>query len=318
MTGKGSITTGSNRQLKLLLFAQAFWLVVVFLIGAWWSRLVLKQASRIRDLEEKLGIAEGASHMTWERTQRMLYWESGVYFLLLLASTGLILWIYWRDIKRSKSLHAFFASVTHELKTPLTSIRLQAESIAEEVPGKAKELIRRLLEDTSRLEGQVERTLELARVEGGGPIYTRVTSVKPAIDRIVSSWREAWSHRAEFKTDIDDLAIDADLSALQVIFKNLFENTLRHNVQDKLEVFVSVKPSVPGRVCIIYSDGGESNEIEAEQIGELFQKGRKSGGAGVGLYLVKVLMSRMVGEAKFKGGKGFPVYLYFREGRTHV
>ena len=65
-------------------------------------------------------------------------------------------------------MQAFFASVTHELRTPLTSIRLQAEAIAE---GEQRaELARRLLEDSHRLESQIDKTLELARIEGGGPL----------------------------------------------------------------------------------------------------------------------------------------------------
>ena len=65
-------------------------------------------------------------------------------------------------------MQAFFASVTHELRTPLTSMRLQAEAIAE---GEQRaELARRLLEDSHRLESQIDKTLELARIEGGGPL----------------------------------------------------------------------------------------------------------------------------------------------------
>src|SRR5690606_29195371 len=90
-----------------------------------------------------------------------------------------------RDRKRTRSIQAFFASLTHELKTPLTSIRLQAESIADPTNDDAfkRQLVERLLADTSRLEAQVERSLELARLEGGGPVFVQGYELKNLIER---------------------------------------------------------------------------------------------------------------------------------------
>ena len=110
--------------------AQVFWLAIVCLLGGWWCRLVLTQATRIAQLETGIGmIPEAIAHQL--RTQRMVFWESLSYFILLLGSTVVVFWLYWRDVQRSRGIQAFFASMTHELRTPLTSIRLQAESIAE-------------------------------------------------------------------------------------------------------------------------------------------------------------------------------------------
>ena len=94
---------------------------------------------------------------------------------------GVLFWLYWRDAKRTRSLQAFFASLTHELRTPLTSIRLQAESISDGLADhpEQKDFLQRLLEDSQRLELQVERVLELARVEGGGPIFTQAIQIVP-------------------------------------------------------------------------------------------------------------------------------------------
>ena len=103
------------------------------------------------------------------RTQHMLHWESTTFFVLAVVSSAFLFWLYWLDMRRARSIQAFFASVTHELRTPLTSIRLQAESIAEQCDESQRQLVARLLEDTTRLEGQVERTLELARLEARRP-----------------------------------------------------------------------------------------------------------------------------------------------------
>src|SRR4051812_42626283 len=172
MTGKGGITYAPNRRLRLMLGAHVAWLAIVCGLGAWWGRLLLRQAAKIAELEQAAGLAQSEAHRQWEQTQRMLFWESGTYFGLVILATGLVIFLYLRDARRARMLEAFFASVTHELRTPLTSIRLQAETIAESLAASSadRELVNRLMQDTMRLESQVERTLELARVEGGGPV----------------------------------------------------------------------------------------------------------------------------------------------------
>jgi signal transduction histidine kinase len=308
-----------NRRLQILAGAHLVWLALVCLLGAWWGRLVLLQAKRIAELETSLGMAAQVTQTHWDRTQRMLYWESMTFFGLLLASTVLLGWLYWRDLLRARGLHAFFASVTHELRTPLTSIRLQAESIAENLTEETsqKKLVQRLLEDTLRLEAQVERTLELARVEGGGPVYSQPVQIKPWLDRFLKTWGADYSAKVEFVNRVEDVWIEADSSALQVIFKNLFENSIRHSKKEKVSIQISSKLE-QDQVKLQLKDDGQGFQGDPRTLGLLFQKGPLSQGTGVGLYLVKTLMKRMGGWADFVNHpSGFEVLLFFPEGRQN-
>lgn len=320
MTGKGDFVKQPHRRLRVVLIAQGIWLAVVFLLGAWWTHLALKQAERIAELESKTEMGAALAQEQWMRTQRMLFWESSTYFLLLFVSTGFLLWLYWRDLKRARSLQAFFASVTHELRTPLTSIRLQAESIAENIPASSPDrtLVHRLLEDTLRLESQVERTLELARVEGGGPVYAQPLQIQPWVERFLASWRQSYGDRLTFQVQIDDVMVNADPAAVQVVMKNLLENSIRHSGREKLSILLKTQ-AAPGAVILLFQDNGEGFQGDPGKLGALFQKGAQSHGAGVGLYLVKVLMERMGGSAQFRptSGKGFEVHLSFREAQNH-
>ena len=336
------LNTHSNRQIRLIVATHFIWLAMVCLLGAWWGRLVLKQAQRIADLEAHLGMAVDIAQSHWHRTQRMLLWESATFFALLLACTLLLGWLYLRDVKRARSIHAFFASVTHELRTPLTSIRLQAESIAEGLlmdETRQSKLVSRLLEDTIRLEGQVERTLELARIEGGGPVHLQSVQIKSWLDRFLKSWVSDHKTRVEVVTAIEDLSIDADPVALQIIFKNLLENSLKHSQLDKeietengkkkdrVKISISAHPKGQG-VAVVLKDNGQGYQGELKNLGRLFQKGASSQGTGVGLYLAKALMRRMNGDIYFdekpsQGSEvesesaGFRVSLFFPEGRLH-
>ncbi len=329
MTGKNAIYRSTTRRMLILIGAQVFWIALVCVVAAWWGFLLLKQASKIAQLEIAAGMARAEAHVAWMRTERMLYGESTTFLVLAVLSTGFLFWLYWLEMRRARSLQAFFASVTHELRTPLTSIRLQAESIAENfapspsgpVPSSddsQRLLIKRLLEDTTRLEGQVERTLELARMEGGGLVFTQPVRLLPWLSRLIQGWQEAYGSRVIFKLELEDLAADADPNALQVIFKNLFENSLRHAKKEPVKISIEAK-SAGGRILISFGDDGQGYIGSEKDLGKLFLRGASSQGSGVGLYLVKALMERMGGRAKFKGRQshgGFKAELELGE-NTH-
>jgi len=344
------VKTYSNGKFRLMIGAHLVWLAMVCLLGAWWGRLVLQQAHRIAELESQLGVSADLAQSYWHKTQRMLFWESGTFFALLSACSGLLLFIYWRDVQRSRSVSAFFASVTHELRTPLCSIRLHAESLANELPGHKlnNTLIRRLLEDTFRLEGQVERTLELARVEGGGPVFNQPLPLKSWVERFIQQWKTDHptdylaEHLAdqpandltdcigkvEIVSEIDDLVVNADPMALQVIFRNLFENSVKHSnfssnlsgdTSGKRLVKVNISAEREGSwVWIRFKDDGRGFNGDLKKLGSLFQKGATSSGTGVGLYLSKMLMKRMGGEIYFHNELGFQVLLKLSEGGSYV
>ena len=306
-----STQLASNRNIRLMIGAHLIWLGMVCLLGAWWGRLVLRQAQRIAELESHLGMAVDQAQSHWHRTQRMLFWESGTFFALLLGCTIFLFLIYWRDQQRTRSLHAFFASVTHELRTPLTSIRLQAESISDELPAGnsgTKTLVNRLLEDTHRLEGQVERTLELARVEGGGPVYIQSFPLKPWLERLLNSWITDYRQRVDLGIQIEDTVVNADPMALQIILRNLLENSVKHSKLDKVKIDISTQLKDQELILRI-KDNGEGFQGEIGNLGKLFQKSAASSGTGVGLYLAKILMKRMGGKIEFLSHQGFQVSL---------
>ena len=308
-----------NSRFRKLATALLIWLGLVTVLGVWWGTLLLRQASRIAQLEKQIGISSSMTLDHWQRTQRMLFWEAGSFIGLLLASTGLLFWLYWQDARRAKSIRSFFASFTHELRTPLTSIRLQAEAIAESLPENSGEgaLVRRLLEDSLRLEAQVERTLELARVEGGGPVYTQAFPIKPWLDRFLSTWSLDYPDRVSLQTEVEDLIVEADPTAVQIIFKNLLENSLRHSEKDHVRIQIRVSLEKTGWVHVLVEDDGLGYSGDQKKLGKLFQKGAHSQGTGVGLYLVHALMKRMKGFVRYANECGFSVSLWLPEGKPH-
>ncbi len=86
----------------------------------------------------------------------------------------------------------------------------------------------------------------------------------------------------------------ADELALNMIFRNLFENTLRHNSSS---MKIRVSSVLQGNnVIVTYDDFGKKFTGPVEKLGELFYKYDSSKGSGIGLYLIKSLMKKMRGN----------------------
>ncbi len=313
MDSKGALSVKPVRQSRRVAILAAVWLTVILVLAVWWASFVLRQSATIFELSGRAGIPEALAVAEQARTHRMLFWEWGTFLVLLLTLSGALFWYYRRDMQRARGTQAFFAALTHELRTPLTSVRLQTEAIAAGEP--TQELIDRLLADTHRLESQIDKTLELARLEGGGSLAEQAIRLDAWLGRVLQGIASQESEAVVLRINVDASlpAVHGDTSALQMILRNLVENSLRHG--DRERIHVDVHATASGNdVLIHYRDDGRGFEGDPSQLGRLFLRGGASRGTGVGLYLVRVLMDRMGGSVEFAHaqGSGFAATLRFR------
>jgi len=308
--GQGSLSVLPVRRARLLAVLAALWLVLVLALGGWWVTYFVRQARLIAELQSLAGSAQNQVAAQWARTRLMLVGESSVFLVLLLAVSALLAWFYLREARRARGMQAFFAAVTHELRTPLTSIRLQAEAIAE--GDQRAELARRLLEDSNRLESQIDKTLELARIEGGGPLAEQSVPLAGWLPRTLAQVTAQHGGRMQLALELPDglPAVQVDAAALQMILRNLIENSVRHAQCEPVHVTVRAQ-AAEGGVLLEIADDGAGTQAPVAELGRLFGRGTASAGTGVGLYLVRALVERMGGRAEFRSapGQGFRAQL---------
>ena len=308
--GRGGLGVLPARRTVLMAGAVCLWVGLQLLLVGWWATVIGRQARRIAALEALRG-ADGVA-LEWSRTRLMLIGESSSFFALLLAVSLLLAWLYWREHRRTRAIQGFFAAVTHELRTPLTSIRLQAEAIAE--GEQSAQLTQRLLEDSHRLESQIDKTLELARIEGGGPLSEQAIPLHGWLARVLPDLALAYGTRLDLRAHVDAglPPIQADAGALQMILRNLIENSVRHSRMDPVKVRLTAAQQ-EDRLVLEYQDNGRGVLPGTGRLGRLFGRGQGSSGAGVGLYLVRRLMQRMGGKVRFTSapGEGFRAELAF-------
>ena len=232
---------------------------------------------------------------------------------MTLVMSGLL---YWRELKRIKTMEIFFASMTHELKTPLASIRLQTEAIQESMDPthKGQKWVARLLQDVSRLEHQMGNTLELARLTGGGDLFIEQVSLQDVMNELGRLWQPHFEKQLDLKLNTIIGSAQADRHALNMILNNIFANAIKHSGKEPVQIQVKTIESASGLALEIKDDGQGCDEKGLAEITDLFKRGSSTAGSGVGLFLVHSLMGKMNGRAHFRNDNGFVVTLHFHAG----
>jgi signal transduction histidine kinase len=283
------------------------WVVMLLGLGSWWLYLVFQLHARLSALNiPELG-HEG-------RFLNMMKWEGSFFFIFLMLLGGSLLVMYFRDMRKSKAIQAFFASLSHELKTPLASMRLQAEVIKDLIEDEnhsheqLSSLAQRLVDDTHRFEGELEKSLQLSRLEQDGPMSLAAIGLERYLKRQQQKLPAPIKLELELAEDAKEVL--ADELALNVIFRNLFENTTRHHSQAE-RVLISTRRS-GDYLELSYNDFGPRFQGNVHRLGQLFYKFNSAKGSGIGLYLIKNLMLKMGGRFQIQNSQRLTFILCFR------
>ncbi len=282
------------------------WLTFSVSLAAWWVVFGLRQVQLIEGLESYQASELG-------RHQKMLMWEGGVLILLLVGGGLALAYFVYQENKRYRQVSEFFATFSHEIKTSIASMRLQAESLQEDfltdksnaVEPHHRNLLDRLMKDSVRLELQLENSLFLSNVES-----QQLFEEKLPLSRVIEAIQPQWPG---LKLNLEkDCAVRADRRAVESVLKNLVQNSVVHGKAKN----ITLRPRVDGsRVKIDVEDDGLGFTGNIKNLAKLFVRHGSSSGSGVGLYLSRQLMNKMGGDLKFsKTSRGFSTALYFKEG----
>ncbi len=274
----------------------SIWIGFSCTLAAWWLIFNLRQIDKLSALN-----LESASELAGH--QRMLLAEGVTLFILLFAGGIALFYYIMVEKKRNLQIKQFFASFTHELRTSITSLRLQAESLQEDLTLEPEHntLMSRLLQDTARLDLQLENSLLLAQAASSQFFFEDLS-----LKEIVLSCARYWPN-LELEVN-QDVRLRGDRRALESIFKNLMQNAVLHGRATKMTIEIQNKSS--GKVSLLVGDSGKGFDGDYKNLASLFVRHNKQSGSGIGLYLVKELSKQMHGDVEFlKQDAGFYVQL---------
>jgi signal transduction histidine kinase len=213
------------------------------------------------------------------------------------------------------------SDASHELKTPLASIKLLSDSILQNDMDSetVKEFVGDIGNEADRLNRMTQKLLSLTRIESQEDSDCEIVNIAPTVDRVIRMLTGiAGENKIVIHTQVIQdspiLIIEDDL--YQIVF-NLVENGIKYNVPGG-ELFVTLE-RVEDNAVIKVRDTGVG--IPEDSVGHVFERfyrvdkarSRKSGGSGLGLSIVRNMVERNGGkiEVESKVGEGSTFTLIF-------
>jgi len=225
----------------------------------------------------------------------------------------------WRLMRRETEMARlksdFVANVSHDLKTPLSVIRMFGETlemgrVTDE--GRRQEYYRVITREGERLTRLIDNVLDFSRIEGGRQTYRMTpTSVEPLVRGTLETFayplaQQGFKVEVSVAPDLPEVAMDAD--AVGQALANLIDNAIKYSADDRaLTVDARV---VDGQLVIAVTDRGLG--IAPEEQAKIFEKFYRVGrsdtqgrrGSGVGLALVRHIAEAHGGDVTVESAPG--------------
>lgn len=245
--------------------------------------------------------AQGLTTLYW------VYLVLGTLFFALII-LGLALLCAWliREMRHNQRQQAFLDAVTHEMKTPLASLRLAVDvlSLQDPPPERRAEFLERVQGDLDRLDGTVQQVLAAARADARAIAPPREpVDVVALLGRCIEEIRERQALSGDaIRFEHPERAVArGDSGELALVFRNLLENAVKYS-DPPVDVRVRVADGGGGRVQVEIADRGIG--IPPDELRKIFQRfyrarrdmQRKASGLGLGLFIVRSLLRRQGGR----------------------
>jgi two-component system, OmpR family, sensor histidine kinase SenX3 len=245
----------------------------------------------------------------------VLNWRTGVMLVLGVAFFGIIITgvvlntiFLVREIRRNEQHDAFLNAVTHELKTPVASMRLylqtlQTRNIDET---KRREFYDIMLADSDRLMGTIEQVLRAARTASTRPVLNTPVNLRDLVTECVDVARTRY-HLQPGALEVADRVRRAclvlgDADELRAAVSNLIDNAIKYSGQ-KAQVTVEFSEAGPAHLSVRVRDNGLG--IPASELKRIFKRfyripnaaALRVKGTGLGLFIVRSVAERHGGRA---------------------
>lgn len=210
--------------------------------------------------------------------------------------------------KRSR----FVSDASHELKTPLASIKLLTDSILQYDmdPETIREFVSDIGAEAERLNRMTAKLLSLTKAEGTAGAESEIIYMAPTIRRVAKMLRQQAQQadihvELELERDVPVLILEDDL--YQIVF-NLMENGIKYNTPGG-KLTVSLRRAEDNAILEVSDTGVGIPEDAVEHIFERFYRvdkarSRASGGSGLGLSIVRTIVQRNRGQIQVSSAPG--------------
>jgi len=232
--------------------------------------------------------------------------------LLVLVLAGVIVYLALtvKAIALSQRQSNFIDSVTHELKSPLASLKLYLQTLTRRsvAPEQQADFHRFMLQDVERLDTLIDHLLDAAKTLQRRPLSGReLTAVGPVLARACDAAVQRYAVPAARVTlGAGPLRVRGREADLEIVFRNLVDNAVKYSLPEP-EVAVTAEATPEGKVVVRVADNGPG--IAPAQRRKVFRRFVRLGselersrpGTGLGLFLVQSLVRQLRGRVTVRG-----------------
>lgn len=213
---------------------------------------------------------------------------------LLIAATLVLVWVLKREADVSRLQADFLSKVSHDFRTPLTSIRMFVETLRENRltdQDRRDRVLSHLSRETERLSTLIDRLLEFARLEAGRMRYEpRDIALEDVVHRVVDRFESRLvDGNSQFALTIEPQLpmIHADPDALAEVLQNLLDNAFKYTGDEK-RIELEVKRQGKHIIVAVQDNGPGVPRKDHLRIFERFYRAddrlsRATEGSGLGL-----------------------------------
>ena len=243
-----------------------------------------------------------------------LYWTllavGAVFLVFVLVGVVMYLTLSIKAINLSRRQSNFIDSVTHELKSPIASLKLYLQTLDRHrvSPQEQESFFRFMLEDVERLDTLINHLLDAARLDKQQPpAEPEDVELSEILRRCAAEVCLRYQVAPEIiRLDLRPCIVRSTPVDLSLIFRNLMDNAVKYAADDDPQVLVTLDAPSPGIVVVRVEDNGRgiSPTQRRKIFGRFVRLGseleREKPGTGLGLYIVRTLVDRLRGHIRVR------------------
>ena len=292
-----------SKKTTIIFFVLVGYIVAQFL---WWEVLLVKQSNELISAKQNLTALSSSDNtlimseinaLEHKKALRlyMTVGEGTVFLFILLFGVNQVRKSMKKENELATQQNNFILSVSHELKTPIASTKLQIQTLLKHELDREKQiqLLNNALKETDRLHKLVDNVLLVTQVENKNTATDLKTiNLSELIEDTIDRYFEMYVENKWLKLNVSpNTFIQGDKEILPSLIINLIENAIKYSYET-LEVILNLKTENDSVLLEVIDSGCGINDLEKQKIFEKFYRSgneetRKTKGTGIGLFIVK-------------------------------
>ncbi len=289
--------------------------VMVYLIAAftWWAILLYNKNEENYILQQRLvntsEFVDNEITEKYQKQKRMILSEGLFFGISILIGLVLVNRSFRKEVQLNQALNDFLLSVTHELKTPIASIKLVNKTLATKdlTADKKQRLLRTGQEESQRLESLVNNILTAAQIENSYVFNFENTRIDSFVKEKVDRYAKLFPERTFVYQPKNNIVASVDKEAFAKAIDNLISNAIKYSPKvSPITIAVNEKSS---SISIDISDNGQGIiPTERQNIWKKFyrvgsEETRETKGTGLGLWIVQQVVSAHKGTIQYSSNE---------------